>query len=174
MGGAVDAIASVPGAILFTVSRRSRATRRRQAWYPVVAVIGVVMIAVVLAVTLSRPTSTVDRVHAWLDDHCASVDHERRRAPAASWIPAHGLQSDDVLVCDMLGGEIDVMAYRSVAARTTTLRAHADDLQGSCLVGPRELVVDSLLTSYHGRIVRQWCDQLHGDYFGRVPVPDHR
>ena len=136
------------------------AVRRR--WLVVGAIALVVAIAVVGVVAYPRDHSTTGRLAGWLDDHCTSVERDHVATIADPDLPRRGVVGADVLTCEMLGGQVDVLRYGSPAQRRAALATRRLAPRTACAVGARDLVIDQLLAEHHLRDFAEWCGKLDG------------
>jgi|1186.fasta_scaffold108367_2 hypothetical protein len=124
---------------------------------------GAIAVAVVAAASawLTRPQGDVDRLAVRLGDHCASVVRSERRGGSFREPSLPGVVVDHQLECGMLGGTVDVVTFRSAAARSAALKQARVRAEDACLLGRDQAMLNALLWDAAAD-VRRWCDQLRG------------
>jgi hypothetical protein len=108
---------------------------------------------------LRAPHGTVEHFDHWLSDGCLSVDHEKARLSDES--RQRGLVGADRLICNNLGGGIEVLRFETPERRRAAAADPRYRGETTCSIGTDQLVVDELLAGGERRFI-SWCATLHG------------
>jgi hypothetical protein len=115
---------------------------------------------VVVWAWLRAPHGTVEHFDHWLSDGCLSVDHEKARLSDES--RQRGLVGADRLICNNLGGGIEVLRFETPARRQAAAADPRYRDEAICSIGTDQLIIDELLISGDRRQFASWCMTLHG------------